>query len=304
VTGQQMRQVPRQAGQPAAQQAEQQPLQQATQEQPTAAATASASSFYTALRILPPPQREAMYQVYAFCRAVDDIADRDGPRPQRLAELAQWRDHIADLYRGRDNFQHSAVLAATIRRYGLEQRDFDAIIDGMCMDAERDIRAPDWATLDLYCDRVASAVGRLSVRIFGVPTPQAGPLAHHLGRALQLTNILRDLDEDALIGRIYLPREALAAAGIVGTEPRDVVAHPRLTQACAPLIERAREHFAHAVRIMNSCARATVRSPRLMASVYSHLLDRIEQRGFAPPRHRVRMGRLRLIAAVLRHGVL
>jgi len=292
-------QVRQEAGQPAPQQA----VRRAAPEPPTASATASASSFYTALRILPFPQREAMYQVYAFCRAVDDIADRDGPRPQRLAELAQWRDHIADLYRGRDNPQHSAALAATIRRYGLEQRDFDAIIDGMCMDAERDIRAPDWATLDLYCDRVASAVGRLSVRVFGVPAPQAGPLAHHLGRALQLTNILRDLDEDAAIGRVYLPREALAAAGIESMEPHDVVANPRLAQACAPLIGRAREHFAHAAKVMDSCARAAVRSPRLMASVYSHLLDRIEQRGFAPPRTRVRMGRLRLLAAVLRHGV-
>jgi phytoene synthase len=269
-----------------------------------AASTASSSSFYTALRILPAPQREAMYQIYAFCRAVDDIADRDGPRPERMAELTRWRQDIGDLYLGRDICLRLSDLEPVIRRYGLEQQDFDAIIDGMLMDAERDIQAPDWATLDLYCDRVASAVGRLSVRVFEVPPDQGRPLAHHLGRALQLTNILRDLDEDAAIGRVYLPREALAAAGIDNTEPRSVVAHPKLAQACAPLIACAREHFAQAARIMDACQRAVVRSPRLMASVYADVLDRMEQRGFAAPRTRVRVGKARLLMTVLRHGVL
>jgi phytoene synthase len=269
-----------------------------------AASTASGSSFYTALRILPAPQREAMYQIYAFCRAVDDIADRDGPRPERIAELARWRQDIGDLYLGRDISLRLSDLEPVIRRYGLEQQDFDAIIDGMLMDAERNIRAPDWATLNLYCDRVASAVGRLSVRVFEVPLEHGRPLAHHLGRALQLTNILRDLDEDASIGRVYLPREALTAAGIDDTEPSTVVSHPKLAQACAPLIARAREHFTQAARIMDACQRAVVRSPRLMASVYSDLLDRIEQRGFAAPRTRVRVGKARLLLTVLRHGVL
>jgi phytoene synthase len=270
----------------------------------SAASTASASSFYAALRILPPGQREAMYQVYAFCRAVDDIADRSGGRAERLAELAQWRQDIAGLYRAGDVPERLLSLAAAIRRHGLEQRDFDAIIDGMTMDAERDIQAPDWATLDLYCDRVASAVGRLSVRVFGVPDAQGQPLAHHLGRALQLTNILRDLDEDAAIGRLYLPQEALQAAQIADTEPRAVLAHPHLARACVPLIARAREHFAQAARIMDACRRAVVRSPRLMASVYSDILNRIERRGFAAPRARIRVARARLLVAVLRHGVL
>jgi squalene synthase HpnD len=271
---------------------------------PSAAATASASSFYTALRILPAAQREAMFQIYAFCRAVDDIADREGPRPGRLAELGQWRRDIADLYHGRDIPERLLNLASAIRQYRLEQQDFDAIIDGMLMDAERDIRAPDWSTLDLYCDRVASAVGRLSVRIFGVPPEQRRPLSHHLGRALQLTNILRDLDEDAAIGRLYLPREALAAAGIAETEPRTVVMDPKLGQACAPLVARAREHFEQASRIMDGCRRAAVRSPRLMASAYLDVLRRIERRGFAPPRPRVRLSKPRLLLTLLRYGVL
>ena len=113
----------------------------------------------------------------------------------------------------------------------------------MAMDAAEDIRAPDWATLDLYCDRVASAVGRLSVRIFGLAPEPGEALAHHLGRALQLTNILRDIDEDASVGRLYLPREALAAAGVTTDEPLEAAADPKLAAACAEVAARARAHF-------------------------------------------------------------
>ena len=172
--------------------------------------TASGSSFYAAMRILPREQREAMFRIYSFCRKVDDIADSDGPRPERLEALQQWRDDIDALYQGHPP-PRLQDYAASVRRFGLKREDFLAIIDGMEMDVPQDIRAPDLATLDLYCDRVASAVGRLSVRVFGLPEADGILLAHHLGRALQLTNILRDIDEDAAIGRLYLPSEGIAA---------------------------------------------------------------------------------------------
>src|SRR4051795_3064333 len=130
--------------------------------------TASGSSFYAAMRILPRAKREAMFQIYSFCRQVDDIADSDGPRGERLAALQQWRDDIDALYRG----QPPARLrdyTASVQKFGLKREDFLAIVDGMEMDVPADIRAPDLDTLDLYCDRVASAVGRLSVRVFGLP---------------------------------------------------------------------------------------------------------------------------------------
>ena len=117
-------------------------------------------------------------------------------------------------------------MAQAVRTFDLQREDFIAVIDGMEMDVIADIRAPDRATLDLYCDRVACAVGRLSVRVFGMEREAGLALAHHLGRALQLTNILRDLDEDASLGRLYLPREALQAAGIEATDPAAVIAHP------------------------------------------------------------------------------
>jgi phytoene synthase len=269
----------------------------------SAAPAAARSSFYAALRILPAEQRQAMFQVYDFCRAVDDIADEGGPRAARLAELARWRADLASLYAGRGVAPRLAGLAGPIARFGLAQQDFNAVIDGMEMDTQADIRAPDWATLDLYCDWVASAVGRLSVRIFRVPEDQGGLLAHHLGRALQLTNILRDLDEDASLGRLYLPREALAAAGIAETEPARVMLHPNIAAACDSLVWRARAHFAEAGRIMEACPRATVRSPRLMAAVYRRILDDLVAQGFAAPRKRVRVAKARVLWAILRHGL-
>jgi squalene synthase HpnD len=262
------------------------------------------SSFYAALRILPAEQREAMYQVYAFCRAVDDIADEGGARPDRIAGLRAWRRDVADLYAGKGAAQGVVGLEGPVRRFRLLQADFDAIVEGMMMDAEGDIRAPDWPTLDLYCDRVASAVGRLAVRIFGVPEEYGPSLAHHLGRALQLTNILRDLDEDAGLGRLYLPREALDAAGIAVTEPAAAIAHPRIGAACEQVVQRARGHFAQAWRIINSCPRASTRSPRLMAVVYGGILDDLVKQGFAAPRRRVRVRKARVLWAIVRHGLL
>jgi squalene synthase HpnD len=263
---------------------------------------AAGSSFYLGMRVLPRAQREAMYAVYAFCRAVDDVADRDGPRDERLAELEGWRADIDRLYGGAVP-ERLASLADPVRAFGLRAEDFHAVVDGMAMDAATDIQAPDEATLDLYCDRVASAVGRLSVRIFGLDAKEGEALAHHLGRALQLTNILRDLDEDAARGRLYLPREALQEAGIGETAPEAVLSHPGLGPACAAVAQNAARHFAEADRIMAACPRASVRAPRLMASAYKTILEQLRARGWASPRSRVSTDKLRLLAAVLRYGL-
>src|SRR5216684_2913300 len=256
--------------------------------------TASGSSFYAAMRILPREQREAMFQIYSFCRQVDDIADSDGPRPERLAALQQWRDDIDALYQDRPPARLQDYVSS-VRRFDLQREDFLAIVDGMEMDVPQDIRAPDLATLDLYCDRVASAVGRLSVRVFGLARDDGILLAHHLGRALQLTNILRDVDEDAAIGRLYLPLEALVEASIDAADPAVVLASPALGRACAQVIRAARHHFDAAGEIMASAPRRAVRAPRMMGAVYRLILERMATRGFAPPRHPIRLGRPRLV---------
>ena len=172
----------------------------------------------------------------------------------------------------------------------------------MEMDVVADIRAPDDATLDTYCDRVASAVGRLSVRVFGMEEQDGIALAHHLGRALQLTNILRDLDEDAAIGRLYLPAEALREAGIASTDPATVLASPALGQVCAAVVERARGHFAEADKIMARSPRRCVRAPRIMGEAYRLILDSLVARGWSPPRRPIRLPRARLIWIIMRHA--
>ena len=261
------------------------------------------SSFFLAMRILPKPQREAMYAVYGFCRLVDDIADEGGPRPDRHAALDGWRADVDALYAGRLPREGLRPLAVAIRDFDLRAADFHAVIDGMDMDVARDIRGPDWATLELYCDRVASAVGRLSVRIFGTPAAERDALAHHLGKALQLTNILRDIDEDARIGRLYLPDEALTEAGITIRAPRAVAANPRLPDVCRPVVERARAHFEQARAIMARCPRASVRAPRIMDDVYGAIFTKTVARGFETPRVRVRVSKARVLATLLRYGL-
>jgi squalene synthase HpnD len=268
------------------------------------ASIASGSSFYAAMRILPPAQRQAMFAVYAFCRAVDDIADDDGPAEKRLARLERWREDIERVYAGAGETELTEGLEPLIAAFGFAKADFLAVIDGMEMDVTGVTRAPDWAMLDLYCDRVASAVGRLCVRIFGLADEDGLPLSHHLGRALQMTNILRDLDEDAAMGRLYLPREALAAAGIASQEPFEVLSHPALNDACRVLAARARSHFDAAEAVMARCERGSVRSPRLMAAVYRAMLDRLVSRGWSPPRHKLRHSVPMVIWAVFRHGLL
>ena len=263
---------------------------------------ASGTSFYRGMRVLPPDRRRAMYAIYTFCRRVDDIADEDGPLPGKLARLNAWRDRIAALYRGEADDAVTRVLLASVRAFGLRQADFEAIIDGMQMDAETAIVAPDRATLDLYCDRVASAVGRLSVRAFGDPSAMADRVAHHLGRALQLTNILRDLAEDAERGRLYLAREWLDEAGI-RPDPAAVLDAPGLPRACATAAAAAHAHFREAAAAIAACDRRAMRPARLMGATYAALLRRLERTGWRTPRRRISLPKWQKLWLALRFGI-
>ena len=267
-------------------------------------AAVSRSSFYAGMRVLPAAEREAMFAIYGFCRLVDDIADdQQAPKAERGGLLNRWRADIAALYRGGDAGQ-VAFLAGAVRRFALEEADFIAVIDGMQMDVDADIRWPDYATFDLYCDRVASAVGRLSVNVFGMEREAGVALAHHLGRALQITNILRDIDEDAGIGRVYLPMEALDHAGITPTTPEALIADPRLDDAARWLAPRAQAHFAEAAAIMAAKPKGLLVAPRLLEVAYARLLRQMVAQGWAAPRVRVKVSKLRLALAALRFSLL
>ena len=264
---------------------------------------ASGSSFYLGMKLLPPAQRAAVFEIYSFCRAVDDVADDPGPRDTRRAQLQQWRADVDALFAGNPP-SRLRNLATAVREFKLNREDFLAIIEGMEMDVIANIRAPDWATLDLYCDRVASAVGRLCTPVFGMGKSDGIELAHHLGRALQLTNILRDLDEDAGIGRLYLPREELLKQGIPFADPASVLSHPKLSEACIPVAARARDHFGQADAIMQCSPRRLVRTPRVMGEVYKLKLDGLLKRSWAPPRNDVKVGRLQLLWILARYAVI
>jgi squalene synthase HpnD len=264
----------------------------------------SGSSFYMAMRLLPRPEREAMFAIYGFFRAIDDIADEgDWPtRSHRRAALNRWRADLVELYAGRPPL-HLADLATAVQLFRLREEDFLSAIDGVEMDVIGTMYPPDLATLDLYCDRVASAVGRLSVRIFGMPEEDGLGLAHHLGRALQLTNILRDLDEDADMGRLYLPREFLALAGIKIGRPEDVIVHSVIDDACRDVARMARRHYREADRIMRRQTGGHMRAPRLMRGVYGQLLEKMEEVGWAWPRERVRLGKAQIVWIALKGGL-
>ena len=265
---------------------------------------ASKSSFYLAMRLMPAEERDAMFAIYAFCRKVDDIADDGiGTRAERHQKMEQWRADLHGLYAGAVT-QPVRFLAPAIARYGLRLDDFLAVLDGMDMDVAEDIVAPDLATLDLYCDRVASAVGRLSIKVFGMDEGPGFDLAHHLGRALQLTNILRDVDEDAAIGRLYLPREYLEAMDCCRSlDPAAIIARPEIDAVCRKVAALAHHHYDEAQRILSARPKGRIKTPRLMGAVYSEILRASEAQGFVAPRHRVSLRKSRLLSLVLRQGI-
>jgi len=262
---------------------------------------AAGTSFHRGMAILPADRRHAMYAIYAFCRTVDDIVDEPGDLAAKRAALDAWRARIAALYAGVcEDLPLSRTLLRAIRAFDLRQEDFVAVIDGMQMDGETDIIAPGLAELDLYCDRVAAAVGRLSVRVFGDASPQADVVAHHLGRALQLTNVLRDIAEDAGRNRVYLPREFFTRPPASTTE---ALADPLLPNICARMTIMAHNHFRAASAAMALCDRRAMRPARLMGATYAAILRHLEKRGWQRLDQPVALAKWEKLWLLLRFGL-
>jgi presqualene diphosphate synthase len=260
---------------------------------------ASGSSFRAGMAVLPKERREGMYALYGFCRAVDDIAD-ESPSPEIAAhKLQEWRVRIAAVFKGKADDAITTVLLPCIQKFHLIEKDFQEIIDGMKMDSETMI-APDFATLDLYCDRVASAVGRISVRIFGDSGPAAMSVAHHLGRALQLTNILRDLSEDANRKRLYLPRELLEKHDISARDPTDVLQMSQLSAVCRDLAKITREHYEKSDAFIKKCPAIAMRPARIMRNYYGAIFDRLIELDWRDPAKRVTLSKWRKMFLVLK----
>ncbi|MFZ1415418.1 MAG: presqualene diphosphate synthase HpnD [Defluviicoccus sp.] len=265
----------------------------------------SGSSFYWGMRALAPAKRQAMFAVYAFCREVDDIADEPGTMPVKLSRLDGWRADIKRLYAGETPQAPVArALRAPVAQFDLRKDDFLAVIAGMEMDAADRLRIRDMDELTVYCDRVACAVGRLSVRIFGLPQPLGDELADSQGRALQLTNILRDLQDDAARDRLYLPRDRLRTHGIKETEPDAVLANPALAAVCEDLAERACAYFAAADRAAAQCDRKAVRPARMMMEVYRRTLQALIARGWRRWHEPVALSPAAKLWVALRYGLI
>lgn len=241
---------------------------------------ASGTSFYWAMRILPPKKRNAIFAVYAFCREVDDIADSRAENIDKLRLLADWRAEIDKLFAGCPELPVSRALSVPIKQFGLRKETFLEVIEGMEFDASSSVRVPTILALEEYCDLVACAVGRLANQIFEIEKPLGEPVAVALGQALQLTNILRDLNEDAKINRMYVPKEMLSAYGITDPDTESIINHPKFPKICSELASIARQRFIDAEMAISCCDRKKIIPAIMMMKNYSRILDKLVKRGW------------------------
>jgi phytoene synthase len=242
-------------------------------------AAQSGSSFYRSFRFLPPERRRAITALYAFCREVDDVVDETTDRGVARLKLGWWRTEIAAVFAGRPQHPVAQALAPAVAAFALPQEHFQAVIDGMEMDLDHS-RYPDFAALERYCHHVAGVVGLLSAEIFGYSEPGTRVYARDLGVAFQLTNIVRDVGEDASRGRIYLPQDELASGGVREEDILQRRTTPAFTALMERQVARARAWSAKALAALPAADRRAQRPGLIMAAIYERLLDEIERGGF------------------------
>lgn len=241
-------------------------------------AAASGSSFYYSFLFLPKPQREAITALYAFCREVDDIADECTDLQTARTKLAWWRTEIANLYMQKPQHPVTKALAPAVKAYELNAEHFQEIIDGMEMDLDQN-RYADFKQLQLYCYRVASVVGLLSASIFGFNNRNTLKYAHDLGMAFQLTNIIRDVGEDARRNRIYLPLDELAQFGVTEADILQGLESEQVQNMLEFQIERAESFYDRAFNALPDEDRKSQRTGLIMAAIYRTLLREIKADG-------------------------
>jgi 15-cis-phytoene synthase len=262
----------------------------------------SASNLALAFMLLPKAKRHAMSALYAFCREVDDVADEETvPLEKRRADLAAWREDVRLACNGgAPAFPVNRELQAVIEQYRLPFNHFDELIRGVEMDLDIK-RYQNFEELEQYCYRVASVVGLLSIEIFGYRNPDCRQYAIHLGQALQLTNILRDVRNDAERGRIYLPLDELARHKVSPEELLSLKYSDRFAEVAASVAERARNFYSLAEKALPAADRRSMIAAELMGSVYWRLLRELERQRFDVfgPRP-VRLSRATKILLILR----
>jgi len=261
------------------------------------------TSFFWGMRRLEPARRRGVFAVYAFCRDVDDVADGDLPLDQKIELLAAWRSEVEKIFDGTATHPISQTIIETLKHFDLQCQDFLDVIDGMEMDAHPRVRIKDINELELYCDRVACAVGRLCVPIFGLKHDEGIELSRSLGLALQLTNILRDVSEDAGRDRVYLPADMLDVAGAAGPGIEDVLTAPRLGDVCANLAERAGHYFQQAREITEDADPIAARPAVMMMEVYHRVYLRLLKRGWSDLDQGVGLSKFSKVMIAIRYGL-
>ncbi|HSS70436.1 MAG TPA: presqualene diphosphate synthase HpnD [Casimicrobiaceae bacterium] len=239
----------------------------------------SGSSFYYAFRLLPLHRRRAIIALYAFCREVDDVVDEVADPGLARLKLAWWRTEIAAVFSGTPQHPIAKALQSVVAEFRLPQEHFQAVIDGMVMDLDQN-RYLDFAALERYCHHVAGVVGLLSAEIFGYSDPATRDYARDLGIAFQLTNIVRDVGEDARRGRIYLPQDELASFGVKEADVLQRRNTPAFTALMAYQVARARSWHTRALAKLPRRDRRAQRPGLIMAAIYRRLLDQIERDDF------------------------
>src|SRR5690606_14408870 len=238
-------------------------------------AARSGSSFYYAFLFLPAERRRAITALYAFCREVDDVVDECTESSVARMKLAWWRTQVDALFRGQAEHPVMKALAPHIEAFGIQDRQLYAVIEGMEMDLDQ-LRYPDWASLDRYCWHAAGVVGEMSAGIFGEVTPETLEYARKLGTAFQLTNIIRDVGDDARRGRIYLPKEDLDRFGVKPADILNGVHSEAFTELMRFQTARARQFYRDAMIALPKDQRRPQRPGLMMAAIYATLLEEIE----------------------------
>jgi phytoene synthase len=255
-------------------------------------AAASGSSFYYAFLFLPRPRREAITAFYAFCREVDDVVDEVSDPAVAQAKLGWWQTEVARAFAGDPQHPALRALAPAIAAYGLEERQLQAVIEGCRMDLTQ-TRYLDFPALERYCHLVAGVVGEVSARIFGQTQDATTAYAHKLGLAFQLTNIIRDVGEDALRGRIYLPVNELQQFGVKAHELGKRGYSDRFEALMRFQAERAHRLYDEALALLPAADRRAQKPGLMMASIYRTLLREIERDGFRVLHQRIALTPLR-----------
>ena len=255
-------------------------------------AAASGSSFYYAFLFLPPPRRAAITAFYAFCREIDDVVDEVTDPSVAYTKLAWWQAEVAKSFAGQPTHPVMKALAPCLDRFGIEQERLQAVIEGCRMDLEQ-TRYLDFAALRRYCHLVAGEVGEVAARIFGQTDPRTTAYAHKLGLAFQLTNIIRDVGEDALRGRIYLPVSELQQFDVKASEILERKYSDRFAALMKFQADRAQALYDEAIGELPAADRRSQKPGLMMASIYRTLLREIERDGFQVLHQRVSLTPLR-----------